>query len=79
MNRLAQDMVAKLALVDARAAGAEQRIAELLVLGQARAGTPLASAPPLGTPFGTPPQSPRTRSGGGGGARFDPWGSFVPG
>ena len=43
VNRLAQDMVAKLALVDAPAAGAEQRIAELLVLGQARARTPLAS------------------------------------
>ena len=79
VNRLAQDMVAKLALVDARAAGAEQRIAELLVLGQARARTPLASSPPFGTPLGTPPQSPRTRSGGGGGARFDPWASFVAG
>ena len=49
------------------------------MLGQARARTPLASSPPFGTPLGTPPQSPRTRSGGGGGARFDPWASFVAG
>ena len=62
VNRVAQDMVAKLALVDVRTAHAEQRIAELTAMS-------LASAPPLGTPFGTPPQSPRTRGGGGG----DPW------
>ena len=71
VHNISANLVAKLALMDARATRAEQDIANLM----AGAGAPL-----LGTPDGTPPQSPRIR-GGGGGARFaqhDPWRAADP-